>query len=338
MELKIDKHIHELLYRYNCVIIPGFGGFVGNYQGAEIHPAQHIFTSPRKQIAFNKNLTLNDGLLAQHIVQTEKLSYLEAIELIDKDVFKMRHLLSSGERVSLKDIGSLKLDVEKNIQFNPIQSVNYELHAFGLYSFQSSAIKRGHYEGASGQTFIDRPALKVKKGFKKYRRFALPAIVLPVAVALFLSPFSKSFKQTTFQTSGFFGHQEIALYKPEAHTFNLKAATLPALKVMEQAPPVQGISEEATIVDTPKATVIDQPSTTIEKGTYTLIAGCFSLIENAQKQVELLSQKNISAAIIGKTNNGLYRVGIGEYHNASEASAAMLEMKASQIEVWVLKN
>ena len=111
MELKIDRYIQTLLFKHNCVIIPSFGGFVGNYKGAEIHPTQHIFTAPCKQLVFNKNLTINDGLLANIIVQEEKVTYSEALELIDKDVFKIKHLLSTGEKVELKSIGFLRLDV-----------------------------------------------------------------------------------------------------------------------------------------------------------------------------------------------------------------------------------
>ena len=57
---KIDKHINELLYNHDCVIVPEFGGFVTNYASAKIHPVQHTFTPPSKNIVFNKNLKNND--------------------------------------------------------------------------------------------------------------------------------------------------------------------------------------------------------------------------------------------------------------------------------------
>ena len=33
---KYVEYIEELLYLYDCVIVPGFGGFVGVYAGAAI--------------------------------------------------------------------------------------------------------------------------------------------------------------------------------------------------------------------------------------------------------------------------------------------------------------
>jgi cell division protein FtsN len=62
------------------------------------------------------------------------------------------------------------------------------------------------------------------------------------------------------------------------------------------------------------------------------------VLENAEKHVEQLKLKQINASIIGKTKNGLYRVGCGSFNSADEANAAMLSLKTQQTEVWVLKN
>ena len=51
--MKVEKHISELLYDHDCVIIPELGGFVGNYTPAQIHPVRHTFTPPFKNIIFN---------------------------------------------------------------------------------------------------------------------------------------------------------------------------------------------------------------------------------------------------------------------------------------------
>jgi hypothetical protein len=38
--MKIEQYISELLYKYDCVIVPGLGGFVANYKSATIQPIQ----------------------------------------------------------------------------------------------------------------------------------------------------------------------------------------------------------------------------------------------------------------------------------------------------------
>jgi hypothetical protein len=341
MELKIDRYIQTLLFKHNCVIIPSFGGFVGNYKGAEIHPTQHIFTAPCKQLVFNKNLIINDGLLANIIVQEEKVTYSEALELIDKDVFKIKHLLSIGEKVELRSIGFLRLDVEKNIQFNPVSLTNYATSSFGLHSFQSSAIQRGSFVSEVGKTFKDRPAVKAKTNLKKYRKYAL--FVLPIAILLFLLPFTAVLKdKVQLQTSGFFSSAETNLYQPESHNFNLPLAEIVPLQVIESSEIT--INTEVTdaafaVAETTKvSTTAVQAATEITSGSFTLISGCFAILENAEKQVEQLKYKNINASIIGKTKNGLYRVSCGSYSNVNEANQAMISLKTQQTEVWVLKN
>lgn len=343
MELRIDRYIQELLFDYNCVIIPAFGGFVGNYKGAEIHPTQHIFNAPCKQLVFNKNLIINDGLLANYIVQVERVTYPEALEIIDIDVFKIKHLLSNGEKVNLNAIGYLRLDVEKNIQFSPAITVNYATSSYGLQSFQSSAIKRGGFVAEVGKTFKDRPAVKSKIGFKKYRKYAVPVLILPLAIAMFFSPFAHVIKdKIELQSSGFFSHSETVLYKPAVHNFNLTLAKIEPMQVIEQSPVVATNEENETafaVAETTKvAATIVNVQANYTAGSYTLIAGCFAVLENAEKQVEQLKLKNIEAAIIGKTKNGLYRVGCGSYNSADEANQAMINLKTQQTDVWVLKN
>jgi hypothetical protein len=343
MELRIDKYINELLFDHNCVIIPSFGGFVGNYKGAEIHPTQHIFSAPCKQLGFNKNLNINDGLLANKIVLEEKITYAEALEIIDRDVFKIKNLLSSGEKVELKSIGYLRIDVERNIQFSPNTLINHASSSFGLQSFQSSAIKRGGFVTEVGKTFKDRPAIKAKSNFKKYKKYALPLLVLPVAIGLFLFPFSSVVKdKIQLQTSGFFNNNNIRLYQPETHSFNLPLAEITPMKIIEEKleqPSIEEYNKSFAVEETTKVVnaVVHEQSITPE-GAYTLISGCFAILENAEKHVAQLKLKNINANIIGKTKSGLYRVGCGNYESAIEANQALLNIKSIQTDVWVLKN
>jgi hypothetical protein len=36
--MKLDHYISQLLFRYDCVIVPNLGGFVTNYKPATINP------------------------------------------------------------------------------------------------------------------------------------------------------------------------------------------------------------------------------------------------------------------------------------------------------------
>ena len=70
--INISKHIVELLYLNDCVIIPEFGGFITNYKSSIVNNVNN-FIPPSKQITFNKNLKDNDGLLINSIKNKEQL-------------------------------------------------------------------------------------------------------------------------------------------------------------------------------------------------------------------------------------------------------------------------
>ena len=72
MKFDIIQHIKELFVHHDCIIIPGFGGFILNYRPAEISDHQNFFRPPGKDISFNKSLIHNDGLLINKISQAEK--------------------------------------------------------------------------------------------------------------------------------------------------------------------------------------------------------------------------------------------------------------------------
>ena len=67
--MTIANYLKDLLYRYDCVIVPNFGGFITNNTSAQIHRSTHTFYPPSKQVGFNVNLSYNDGLLANYIAK-----------------------------------------------------------------------------------------------------------------------------------------------------------------------------------------------------------------------------------------------------------------------------
>lgn len=69
--MKIEVYISQLLYRYQCVTVPGFGAFLTETHSAQLNESTNSFSS-KKTISFNSRIKNNDGLLANHIAQAEK--------------------------------------------------------------------------------------------------------------------------------------------------------------------------------------------------------------------------------------------------------------------------
>ena len=74
MNKSVAHYISELLFLHYCVIVPEFGGFVGNKKSAQLNKTTVTLTPPSKQILFNTNLKINDCLLITHIANKEGIT------------------------------------------------------------------------------------------------------------------------------------------------------------------------------------------------------------------------------------------------------------------------
>ena len=128
--MTIAKYISDLLYRYECVIVPNFGGFVTNEISAKVNHFTHTFYAPSKQLTFNSHLKNNDGLLANYIASAENISYLKALEIINKEVESWKSSLKN-EELEVENIGSFSLNKDGNYIFEPTNSTNYLTSSFG---------------------------------------------------------------------------------------------------------------------------------------------------------------------------------------------------------------
>ena len=138
----IAKHIGELLYDYECVIVPGLGGFITDDKPVSINEVTHSFSPPFRTVHFNTQLHANDGLLINHIAQQEQIEYNIAKQKVDSFVFECHNSLDAGKNITFKNIGLLYQDEDKNIVFEQDHKVNYNSGSFGLSTLVSPAIKR----------------------------------------------------------------------------------------------------------------------------------------------------------------------------------------------------
>ena len=114
---ELGRHISELLFEHDCVIVPALGGFLASNQASRVLLPNHTIFPPYRRIAFNVYLKQNDGLLANHIVESEDISFSEATQLIDSFTLGCFETLDNGKKVNITDIGILFYDKEKNLQF-----------------------------------------------------------------------------------------------------------------------------------------------------------------------------------------------------------------------------
>ena len=140
--MNIAKYISELLFDYECVVLPGLGGFIINRKPATVNKITNQFTPPYSQVFFNVHLASNDGLLVNYIAGREALNYADVKSQVDDFVRQTEERLLLGEKILLEKIGVLEHDENNNIRFEQSRSVNYNADSFGLSNFTSPAIIR----------------------------------------------------------------------------------------------------------------------------------------------------------------------------------------------------
>lgn len=128
----LGGYIKSLLFHHDCVVVPGLGGFIANYQPAYTNSQGNKIFPPSKSLSFNRNLMVNDGLLAHHISNKANVSYQQALADIKNYTQKIRNALHQGKRVELEGLGFFFLDQEDNLQFVPVYRDNFLKDSFGL--------------------------------------------------------------------------------------------------------------------------------------------------------------------------------------------------------------
>jgi len=131
MNHSLTHYISELLYRYDCVIIPEFGGFVTQIKHSSIDKQAYTIHPPSKQLSFNARLLKNDGILVNFIAEQNDSTYKEAGIWLDQEVNQWRKLLNF-ESLYLPKIGRLVTGSEGQLVFEPENSTNFLTSSFGL--------------------------------------------------------------------------------------------------------------------------------------------------------------------------------------------------------------
>lgn len=136
----IWDYVKDLLHIHDCVIVPGFGGFVCNREPARIDQVSHVITPPSRKVVFNQNLKTNDGLLAEFWSQKQRVTYTQAVSAIETCIESIQQTLQEKKQLSIDLFGSFRLNAEANFVFIPDKRNNYLTSSFGLAAIQAQPV------------------------------------------------------------------------------------------------------------------------------------------------------------------------------------------------------
>ena len=360
--MKIEVYISELLYNYDCVIVPGLGGFVSNYTSAKIHPVLHTFMPPSKDILFNRNLKHNDGLLANYISVKKNIDYKQAVEEIDGFVFELNENLTKNKKVNLPKIGILYLDLSNVLQFKPDTDINYLTTSFGMSEFVSPAIKRDDIQKRIEKKFAEnriiRSERKTGATLSKAAIITIPLAAMAVWGVLNLGtfkdiytsyssfiPFLKSNKEVTAAKSVDTENKTYYTGYYSAFDLNKQFSFIDkADEVIVFDSNIVYANTEISLKALPLAeVVVENPeinaTVEISDRKFFIIGSCFKSHENAiNYKASLIEQGFANADIINPEGGGLYKVFFNAFSSKDEASAAMQNIKQINSNVWIFKS
>ncbi len=304
----INKHISNLLFYHDCVIIPGLGGLVVNPTSAVYDESKNMFFPAGKEIGFNRNLKHDDGLLINHITQEKNISYDMAKTNVREYVETIIQKLKNKEIVSLGSAGELKSDAEEGILFSPNLTENFQTESFGLSSFHFSpavACQRHNYTPYPSVRKVIRP-LNIKH------------IAAGIAIVIGLFVFSPELKNPGINQAG-----GLEFLMSSENPVNINTPKKSTSKVIS----VSSINIEADMPDEKEINL-----------NYFIIAGSFKRIEQADKYCKQLKSKGENNPLILKSPQGRFRVAIDGFSNKEEALTSLSKYRSRKgfNSAWIL--
>ena len=307
--MQLATYIKDLLYRYECVIIPGFGAFLTQYQSAIIDGEQHTMFPPGKRVSFNRMLQTNDGLLANYVATVDGLTYETALQQIRNYTADLSLRLIEDKEVEIPQIGVFTLNKEQSVQFLPFQKETFSTSSFGLTSITSFPVQRDVYKKQVAALEETAPLLFTPERRKNtpYMRYAAIGLV-----ALMLT--------------GFGGAK---WYEGDVADHNYvqkqKADSLIDAQIQEATFSIPNPLPAVNVI-VPK-----------ETGSYHIVAGAFRIEDNAYKKITQLDDRGYTAKYIGVNRYGLHQVVYSSYATRLEAQKALSAIKRTENrDAWLL--
>ena len=316
MNKTVEHYISELLFLHNCVILPDFGGFVGNPQSAKINKITGVLSPPSKQILFNTNLKTNDGLLITHISIQEGITQEVAKNEVVIYITKISNKLIKSKVLRIDRIGLLSLGREGNIIFLQDNINNYSLDSFGMKAIHNKAVvRKAIIEEKLGDTIIN-----IRKQSYNPKTFLRAAAVIIPLIAL-------SYFSITQQDNINNVYTQMANLNPFENNLTTEPTILTNAELKSEvaaSPIVEFIEEKKEVV----------PVITLQKTTYYIVVGAFAEKKNANKMLEKLKKWNYNAKIV--PGGSLLRVSYSSFTNKTEALIALHEIKQENSDAWLL--
>ena len=322
--ISIAEAISDLLFVRDTVVVPGLGAFVRKPRSAKVDVETNSFSMPSSQISFDAGLREENDIIIRYLVDNFKISENEAKRLLFHFVSDSFNSLKSGNKVVLKDIGTLSFGPDNEIVFEQDETANYNTDSFGLYDFKLEPVVREEVVEETEQKGDEVPEVvetgteteeekptEIGKGVWAF----IIGLVLVVSALLYFKVYlhKDDYMEQTAEMTTEEGDTRVD----------------PQTIAQEMIGDIMGqvIREELT---TPTVNVVS-------RDTIRIIAGCYDKEDFAQRVVVSLKNKGYPNAFMEKHGERWF-VAYDRYHTEEEARQALKEIREVKGDKgWILK-
>lgn len=319
---ELAKHIENLLFKNECVIVPQLGGFVTHYVPAHYNQTEGLYMPPSRSIGFNPQLQLNDGLLVQSYMQANDISFPEAVQQLESDVNQLKQQLQSQGACQLQGIGRLTLGLNGKYAFEPdsrgiVAPQLYAMEPLSAVPLTSTAKKQTPRQQ-------QRPPYTISIN----RRLADACIAALVALIVY---FAWANDITTPQATTQASLSSSFVFLPPTHHRSALSAVPP-----RTAP-------DTTTIATPDTASVSTLAPTCSDtipGPYSIVLASSITLPNARHYVNQLQQQGFNGAYV-QTTPRMVRVLYNHYPTADQAQRALNRLRNSDShfhDAWVIRT
>lgn len=361
--IELAQHIETLLLENDCVIVPGFGGFVAHYSPATRIKEENIFLPPTRTIGFNPQLKLNDGVLVQSYMSAYDTSFADASRIVEKEVNEFIGLLHEEGKAHLDNIGEIHYNVYGNYEFIPYDSKITTPSLYGLDFFEMQELSVLQQKE---KVWVPTHLEKEKKTFEISinRAYLRNAAAMIAAIVLFFA-FSTPVENTDVQKNNYaqllpselfeqIEKQSVAVtpvyVKSEAMQQAKKPSATASTKTsstkkhtadkVKTSKPIAVREVKVTKQGTSATTAATAPAVKSQKSAnhpfHIIVAGGISLKDAEAIATQLKSKGFANAKALNI--DGKVRVSISSFDNRNEATKQLLELRKNETykNAWLL--
>ena len=298
---------------------------------ARFDETEGTFLPPLRTLGFNPRLTMNDSLLVQSYIEAYDISYPEALRRIETEVAELQQHLEAEGCYELNDLGTLRLNNDGNIEFEPCEAGILTPEFYGLSTFEMMPLATEEPQAAEANEepkdeATEKPtdsAITIKMS---WLRNAVAVAAAVVAFFMISTPISNNNATVDVQQSAFLTLPQHNASQDKEETVALAAEAVDSAACQEESTQVteaESIVEETT------------------EPTYTIVLASQVTQRNAEIFISQLNKDNYTEAKLQTSSKTkMLRVVYGSYHSQEEAidSLRSLRKQSKQFrDAWIME-